>query len=189
MALRSLVRIDAVKNLDGRQLVQIHASHSILKPQLQRFWKDCEIAISETGQGFECYLRIERFPCSARAAARACGSVPPARINASISRSSFAGKASRFERPSTLLSPRFVFRTVSCFDMPTGILIPCKGYPACRWFRTDRRDRPPQDRPKRQKRETPERKPCLARHQSLTQPSPQPSPAPLSGAHCPGHRG
>jgi hypothetical protein len=35
MALRSLVRIDAVKNLDGRQVVQIHASHSILKPQLQ----------------------------------------------------------------------------------------------------------------------------------------------------------
>ena len=52
MALRSLVRIDAVKNLDGRQVVQIHAAYSILKRQLQWFWKGFEIAISETGQGF-----------------------------------------------------------------------------------------------------------------------------------------
>jgi len=62
MALPSLFRIDVVKNGDGRQLVQIHAADSILKPQLHRFWKDCEIAISETGQGLERYLGIERFP-------------------------------------------------------------------------------------------------------------------------------
>ena len=43
-------------------MAQIHAAHSILKPQLQRFWKDCEIAISETGQGLERYLGIEGFP-------------------------------------------------------------------------------------------------------------------------------
>jgi hypothetical protein len=62
MDLRSLFRIDVVKNGDRRQLVQIHAADSILKPQLHRFWKDCEIAISETGQGLERYLGIEGFP-------------------------------------------------------------------------------------------------------------------------------
>ena len=62
MALRSRVRVDVVKHGDGRQLVQIDAADSTLKPQLQGFWKDCEIAISETGQGLERYLGIERFP-------------------------------------------------------------------------------------------------------------------------------
>ena len=62
MARPSLFRIDLVRNGDGRQVVQIHAADSILKPQLQRFWKDCEIAISESGQGLERYLGIERFP-------------------------------------------------------------------------------------------------------------------------------
>jgi hypothetical protein len=62
MALRSRVRVDVVKHGDGRQLVQIHAADSILKPQLQRFWKDCEIAISETGQGLERHLGIEGSP-------------------------------------------------------------------------------------------------------------------------------
>jgi hypothetical protein len=62
MALRSRVRVDVVKHGDGRRVVQIHAADSILKPQLQRFWKDGKIAISETGQGLERYLGIERFP-------------------------------------------------------------------------------------------------------------------------------
>jgi len=62
MAPRSRVRIDAVKNGDGRQVVQIHAADSILKPQLQRFWKDCGIVMSETGKGLERHLGIERFP-------------------------------------------------------------------------------------------------------------------------------
>lgn len=62
ISLPTLFRIDVVKNGDRRQLVQIHAADSILKPQLQRFWKDGKIAISETGQGLERYLGIERFP-------------------------------------------------------------------------------------------------------------------------------
>lgn len=62
MARPSLFRIDVVKNGDGRQMVQIHAADSLLKPQLQGFRKDCETAISETGQGLERYLGIERFP-------------------------------------------------------------------------------------------------------------------------------
>jgi len=62
ISLPTLFRIDVVKNGDRRQLVQIDAADSILKPQLQRFWKDCEIAISETGQGLERHLGIERFP-------------------------------------------------------------------------------------------------------------------------------
>jgi hypothetical protein len=43
-------------------VVRIHAADSILKPQLQRFWKDCEIVMSETCKGPERYLGIERFP-------------------------------------------------------------------------------------------------------------------------------
>ena len=62
MARPSLFRIDVVKNGDGRQVVQIHAADSILKPQLQRFWKDGKIAISETGQGLERHLGIEGSP-------------------------------------------------------------------------------------------------------------------------------